>query len=575
MKIFSLLLFFLFFTSLFAQINFSGSLVSNYGKSKNSFNFFENRININSDWNNWTAWFELEHSNPPELGRENIGLRKIRFEYQSDRIGFKIGDIYEYWGNGLMFNMLDDQSIDLDTGVKGALISYSNDLLSFEYLYGKQRSWRSTIHAPKFDERIPNYKTNYTLNGAKASFSGLGASYDFYLLGVENNNLTQALYLLNEITLKESDAVLYGHSFNYSFGDFESDYHYVSNINEKGSGHNFNSYMFLNDFSFSLSLKDYFFNKLSPYDRWDFINNPNGAFYFQQMPTVFKAHSSLYLGRITHQTDYNDELGLSITIEKQNMHNGSFIFNFSQSSRHTEWENKLNENSAFSWNIKKYTKLPSQQWKFNPFKEIYFEINGYYRSKLFYQISFADSYDVTDIFSSIYKESGQAFSYEALEAKTIPIILTYELDAENSLNAQLEYQVLKKGIYSMNPDMKNTHQSFGSSFSKNAQINKFLSIGFSRSPKWSISLNVDNTNTEDVLVMEKKRNNNFIETILNPVFNKSLTWSSVDIVFNVLNSTQLSLTYGSQRGGVFCSNGICRYVQSFENGFKFGITAAF
>ena len=75
--------------------------------------------------------------------------------------------------------------------------------------------------------------------------------------------------------------------------------------------------------------------------------------------------------------------------------------------------------------------------------------------------------------------------------------------------------------------------------------------------------------------MEKKRNNNFIETILNPAFDKSLTWSSVDIIFNIFNSTQISLTYGSQRGGVFCSNGICRYVQSFENGIKFGVTAAF
>ena len=105
-------------------------------------------MNINSDWRNWTAWLEFEHSNPPELGRQNIGLRKIRLEYQSDSYALKIGDIYEYWGNGLIFNMLDDQAIDLDTGVKGALLSYSNDLVGVEYLYGKQRSWRSTIHAP-------------------------------------------------------------------------------------------------------------------------------------------------------------------------------------------------------------------------------------------------------------------------------------------------------------------------------------------------------------------------------------------------------------------------------------------
>ncbi len=571
---FIFILFFVVVNILTAQVNFSGSLVSSFGKSKNSFNFFENRININSDWNNWTAWFEMEHSNPPELGRKIIGLRKMRFEYQSNRFAFKLGNIYEYWGNGLIFNMLDDQSIDLDTGVKGALISYANDFVNLEYLYGKQRSWRSTIHAPEFDERIPNYRTNYTLNGAKASFDISDILYDFYLLDVNNKDL-KPIIMPNENISNELNSLLYGHSINYSFRNIDSDYHYVTNVEKDGSGHNFNSHIFLNDLSFSLSVKDYFFNKLSPYDRWDHINNPDGVLFFQQMPTVNKTHSSLYLNRITHQTDYNDELGLSITIEKQNANNGSFIFNYSQSSRHTEWENRLNQSAVLEWGIKKYTKLPSLEWQFNPFKELYFEINGYYRSKLFYQISYTDSYDVTDIFSSIYAQSSHAYSYEAVEARTLPVLLTYELNAINSINAQLEYQILKKGIYSLNSAIQNASENFGSSFSENIQTNKFVSIGFSKSPKWSISLNIDNTNTEDILILEKKRNNNFIETLLNPVFDKSLTWSNIDIVLNVFNSTQLSFTYGSQRGGVLCSNGICRYVQSFENGFKFGITAAF
>ena len=565
-----LALFYYFFGTVQAQVNFSGSLVSNFGNSQNNFNFFENRVNINSDWKSWSTWIELEHSNPPEIGKQNIGLRKFRLEYQNDIFAFKVGDIYEYWGNGLILNMLDDQSIDLDTGTKGALFTYSNDFASFEYLYGKQQSWRSTIHAPEFDERIPNYKTDYTLNGLRASFGIANNSYDFYLLDTENR-----YSLPSDNSISANSSLLYGLSFNNQLGKFESDYHYAVNAKDKGSAHNFNSYLFLNDYSFSFSLKDYFFNRLSVYDRWDFVNNPKGALFFQQMPTVFKTHSSLYLGRITHQTDFNDELGLSVTIEKQNANNGSFIINYSQSSRHTEWENKLSEYDAISWKIKKITKLPSVNWQFNPFSEIYLEMNGYHRSKLFYQISFANSNDVTDIFSSSYTNSGHAYSYEIVRATTIPILLTYELNTKNSINAQLEYQSLKKGIHSFNPEIKNGSQSFGSAFSKDLQINRFISVGFSNSPKWSMSLNIDNTNTEDILVMEKKRNNNFIETILNPAFDKSLTWSSVDIIFNIFNSTQISLTYGSQRGGVFCSNGICRYVQSFENGIKFGVTAAF
>ena len=119
---------------IYAQLNLSGSYVSSFGKSVNNFNFFENRININSDWNDWTSWLELEHSNPPELGKKIIGIRKFRFEYQANKYGVKIGDLYEFWGNGLIFNMLDDQSIDMDTGIRGGLFSYNFGFLSAEYL---------------------------------------------------------------------------------------------------------------------------------------------------------------------------------------------------------------------------------------------------------------------------------------------------------------------------------------------------------------------------------------------------------------------------------------------------------
>ena len=47
------------------------------------------------------------------------------------------------------------------------------------------------------------------------------------------------------------------------------------------------------------------------------------------------------------------------------------------------------------------------------------------------------------------------------------------------------------------------------------------------------------------------------------------------MVYNINQNYQLSLTYGSMRGGVLCSNGVCRYVQPFENGFKIGLVSSF
>ena len=56
--------------------------------------------------------------------------------------------------------MVDDQSIDLDTGVRGGLFSYFKDKYAIETIIGNQKTWRSTNQAPAFDERIPNYQIN-------------------------------------------------------------------------------------------------------------------------------------------------------------------------------------------------------------------------------------------------------------------------------------------------------------------------------------------------------------------------------------------------------------------------------
>ena len=126
-----------------------------------------------------------------------------------------------------------------------------------------------------------------------------------------------------------------------------------------------------------------------------------------------------------------------------------------------------------------------------------------------------------------------------------------------------------------NPEANLGKEVFGSAFAEDIQGNTFLSIGYSRSPYWSISIDIDNASTEDILVVENGRNNNFVENFLNPFFDKSMTWASINYSMNLFSSTLISLSYGSQRAGIFCSNGVCRNMQAFEKGIKLGVTTAF
>ena len=45
-------------------------------------------------------------------------------------------------------------------------------------------------------------------------------------------------------------------------------------------------------------------------------------------------------------------------------------------------------------------------------------------------------------------------------------------------------------------------------------------------------------------------------------------WYAVDYTINLPNSAQISLFYGSQKGGLICANGSCVIQPDFEDGFK-------
>ena len=45
-------------------------------------------------------------------------------------------------------------------------------------------------------------------------------------------------------------------------------------------------------------------------------------------------------------------------------------------------------------------------------------------------------------------------------------------------------------------------------------------------------------------------------------------WRAVEISYKYNTTTQISVLYGSQKGGLVCANGICAVQPGFEDGFK-------
>jgi hypothetical protein len=50
--------------------------------------------------------------------------------------------------------------------------------------------------------------------------------------------------------------------------------------------------------------------------------------------------------------------------------------------------------------------------------------------------------------------------------------------------------------------------------------------------------------------------------------NKGENWYAMDFTKNLKNSAQISIFYGSQKGGLICANGTCVPQPDFQDGIK-------
>jgi len=86
-------------------------------------------------------------------------------------------------------------------------------------------------------------------------------------------------------------------------------------------------------------------------------------------------------------------------------------------------------------------------------------------------------------------------------------------------------------------------------------MNNLVSVSVSRSPNISATVSAEVTNDNE-----------------EPTGKKSWYIGEVSYKFNSTNS--LTVSYGTERGGLKCTNGICRFVRPFE-GFRATLSTKF
>ncbi len=554
----SLITFFLFFSTLYSQLNITNELEVRYGDSANDYNYneliFDTRISLFKPNYMIESILSFERSNPPEIGLDERGLRKYLIGYYKENWSLEFGDIYQTWGRGLILNQLDYQNLDFDTGAEGVGFKFSKPNLSVNLIVGDLALSKSTTSHSGYNPRIPNYFIDQFIYGADFNHFINGFNYGLSILAVEENSQDINHNLSNFRIGKD-----------YSAGDI-----FLSLIrkdskkdnfdqNKQGSGFYLSNTNYLLNWSITTSYRSMKIDINHPISRDNLSENFGNALDIQRSPTGYYLHTFRLLSRTTQEVNLNDEIGLEFQVSGPLNSNNIVAINFMKSSSTKQWYQIL----GGEWAGKENSFFPTSDNSAYPFEEIYLEFSGYSKNgNIYYKTGIDFQNEVFNVLSN----SSENKSYEINKSQTVPLLLSFNTGSKWSFEMQLEYQKLKTGFKNIIiSDVAGIDDlySFHSLLSEKYQINKFISLSTNFDQKWTFNFSVETTNAD-----ESKLNNDSNEN-----FDSSNSWKSFGVSYKFDTDDTLQVFYGSVRGGLDCTNGVCRYIQSFDDGLRIDYTS--
>lgn len=554
----SLITFFLFFSTLYSQVNITNELEVRYGDSANDYNYneliFDTRISLFKPNYMIEGILSFERSNPPEIGLDERGLRKYLIGYYKENWSLEFGDIYQTWGRGLILNQLDYQNLDFDTGAEGVGFKFSKPNLSVNLIVGDLALSKSTTSHSGYNPRIPNYFIDQFIYGADFNHFIKGFNYGLSILAVEENSQDINHNLSNFRIGKD-----------YSAGDI-----FLSLIrkdskkdnfdqNKQGSGFYLSNTNYLSNWSITTSYRSMKIDINDPISRDNLSENFGNALDIQRSPTGYYLHTFRLLSRTTQEVNLNDEIGLEFQVSGPLNSNNIVAINFMKSSSTKQWYQIL----GGEWAGKENSFFPTSDNSAYPFEEIYLEFSGYSKNgNIYYKTGIDFQNEVFNVLSNSLENK----SYEINKSQTVPLLLSFNTGSKWSFEMQLEYQKLKTGFKNIIiSDVAGIDDlySFHSLLSEKYQINKFISLSTNFNQKWTFNFSVETTNAD-----ESKLNNDSNEN-----FDSSNSWKSFGVSYKFDTDDTLQVFYGSVRGGLDCTNGVCRYIQSFDDGLRIDYTS--
>jgi hypothetical protein len=549
-------LFTLFFLILISSVSFAQKLdvkaslnnVFRYGNGKEnntiseySKEYLEDLGDARLKINDFVFGMRYEISDPIEYGNDFKGIRKRYLEYNnlSENISVRLGDYWDIVSRGLTMNVFEDRGQAYDTGIDGVRVVYKRNFGDKNPVKVKTQLMGGDINYTDFLnlKRNETYKVrdgNFEITPFKNVMFGVNYVYaKGSVMGNDLKTLTGVKAELPEgyMSLNYKDLNFF-YSYAHKHVTTEANSLYPQNLSSFGNGMYSALSFSKSGLGVTLEYKNYRFDLVTP-DRRD-NTRPTKMMPFQNPPTGLKEHTSTLISRSPHVVDFNDEVGSQLDIVFAPSEKLTMNLNIGVASRHYEFYNTDTTGFRYIWNrIDRYNNfIPSLRDQLSPFWEVYYEIE-YYASDKFY-VKVAGSRQNETIFND---ENNLAT--EKIFNTTIPVELRYSLTKDYTLKLIAENQWAHNTSHATTPDF----------------TNQFIALSLSKSPDLTLTVNTEFTSDKD----DPSGKNN---------------WVSGEVSYKVTSTHVLTASYGSEKGGLKCTNGICRYVYPF-NGFRLSFSSKF
>ncbi len=500
------------------------------GSIKNPKEYFENLTDARFKINGVTFGLRYNLSDSIEYGLNFKGIDKRFVEYNHESgISLRAGNFWEIISRGMALNLFEDRTLFYDTGMDGVrltyekLFQYKNPLRVKAQLIGGNINFRDYLNP----DRVENYKIrNAYLRVTPLKPLTIGLNYVY-----SKGELPEEGFL----TYVNTDIPEAFININYPDFQFYADYAHKTSIitpNEIypdpntafGDGF-YSSFSYsAGRFGLTMEYKNYAFDITLPDNRSN--TRPSRMLPYQNPPTAQRENTSVLTSRNPHIVNFNDEVGGQIDLVYSPNDKLSFNLNTSFASAHYQYED-IDESSVISYQRidRSDAWLPDFNTAFSPFWEIYFEAEDYATEKIYAKLALS----IQD--NQIYNQINPSSS-EIIKATTVPLEFRYSFTEKYSLTFISETQWASNSIRTGDKNY----------------MNQYNSLTFSSSPKLNFTVSSEFTNDDE-----------------EPTGKES--WFTVDASYKLNESNTFGLSYGSERGGLKCTNGICRFVQPFE-GFR-------